>query len=201
MPPRTRMAPDERRAQLVDTAARAFARRPYDAVRMDEIAEQAEVSRGLLYRYFPSKRDLFAAVYRHAAAGLLEVARIDAGGDLADQVAAGLDAHLDYFEANRHTVVAANRTLAGDPVIQTIIDDELVELRDRLVAASGFSGHSRELATAAVLAWLRFVAVLSMDWLDGGTISRDELRRVCLGALGGVLSGLGTGASAAPRPR
>ena len=30
---------------------------------MDEVAEEAGVSRALLYRYFPGKRELFAAVY------------------------------------------------------------------------------------------------------------------------------------------
>jgi AcrR family transcriptional regulator len=184
------MAPDERRGQLIDTAARAFAAQPYDAVRMDEIATQAAVSRGLLYRYFPTKRDLFAAVYRRAATDLLEVNRFDSKGDLTDQITAGLDAHLDYFEANRHAVVTANRTLAGDPLIQTIINDELIELRDRLVAVAGLSGHSRDLAAAAVLAWLRFVAALCMDWLTSDTISRDDVRKVCLDALRGVLVGV-----------
>lgn len=37
---------------------------------MDEVAQRAGVSRGLLYRHFPTKHDLFAAVYRRAAAAV-----------------------------------------------------------------------------------------------------------------------------------
>jgi len=69
----------------------------------------------LLYRHFPGKRELFAAVYRRASDDLLAASPVVPDLPLAGQVAAGLDAHLDYFVANRRTVLAANRTLAGDP--------------------------------------------------------------------------------------
>ena len=55
---------------------------------------------------------------------------LDTHHPIAEQVAAGLDAHLDYFVANRRTVLAANRVLAGDPVVQAIITDELEVLAD-----------------------------------------------------------------------
>jgi hypothetical protein len=59
-----------------------------------------------------------------------------------EQVAAGLDAHIDYFVANRHTVLAANRVLSGDPVIQAIISDELAELLHPHRAAGHLPGRA-----------------------------------------------------------
>ena len=44
--------------------AEVFGQRPYDEVRIDEIAERAGVSRALMYHYFPDKRAFFAAVVR-----------------------------------------------------------------------------------------------------------------------------------------
>jgi hypothetical protein len=102
-------------------------------------------------------------------------------------VAAGLDAHIDYFLANRHTVLAANRVLAGDPMIQAIISDELAELRRRMLDALAIDGRRRQVASAALSAWLVFVRALCVEWLENETFSRDELRDVCLGALLGAL--------------
>lgn len=51
--PRRRLTPEDRRAELLDFGTQLFGERHYDDVRMDEVAEQAGVSRALLYRYFP----------------------------------------------------------------------------------------------------------------------------------------------------
>jgi AcrR family transcriptional regulator len=188
---RRRLRPDDRRNELLDVGAQLFATRPYDDVLMEEVAEQAGVSRALVYRYFPSKRELFGAIYQRASDRLLAVTEFDATAPMAQQVSAGLDAHLDYFAANRHTVLAANRVLSGDPMIQAIISDELAELRRRILDTFEFSPHRRQVASAALLAWLLFVRAICVEWLEHETFSRAELRDVCLGALMGALDGVG----------
>src|SRR5882672_1458403 len=61
---RRRLSPEDRRAELLALGAEVFGKRPYDDVRVDEIAELAGVSRALMYHYFPDKRAFFAAVVR-----------------------------------------------------------------------------------------------------------------------------------------
>jgi AcrR family transcriptional regulator len=51
------------RAQLVDAAARVFARRGYQAATVEEIAEIAGYSHGAVYSNFAGKEDLFLAVF------------------------------------------------------------------------------------------------------------------------------------------
>lgn len=46
------------RQEIMDAAVRVFARRGFAAATLDEIAQEAEFSRGALYLYFPSKEDL-----------------------------------------------------------------------------------------------------------------------------------------------
>ncbi|MBF6327880.1 TetR/AcrR family transcriptional regulator [Nocardia transvalensis] len=188
MPPRRRLSPDQRRAELLDVGTRMFAERPYDEVQMDEIAERAGISRALLYRHFPSKRALFAAIYQRAADDLVAEVELAPGTPLPEQVAAGLEAHFDYFAANRNTVLAANRALAGDPTIQAIISGELASLRLRMLDTAGLTGESREVTAAILMAWLRFVHSLSLDWLEHETPTREQLRNTCIGALSGALS-------------
>ncbi|MFJ4654656.1 TetR/AcrR family transcriptional regulator [Nocardia sp. NPDC088792] len=187
MPPRRRLTPDQRRAELLAAGTQLFAERPYDEVQMDEIAARAGISRALLYRHFPSKRVLFAAIYQQAADTLVSGIELDPAVSLPDQVAAGLDAHFDYFENNRHTVLAANRSLAGDPVVQAIITAELASLQQQMLDTTGLTGASREITAAILLAWLTFVHTLCLDWLENDTITRDQLRATCIGALAGAL--------------
>lgn len=185
-----RLAPEDRRRQLVGVGAEMFAAQPYDDVLMEEVAERADISRALLYKYFPSKASLFAAVYREAADGLLDATELSSDVPFPEQLRAGLERHFDYFAANKNSVLAANRTLAGDPIIQAIIVGELAVLRQRILDRTGLAGHQRALLATVLTAWLTFVRALVVDWLDTAALSREELTETCLGALYGALGDL-----------
>jgi AcrR family transcriptional regulator len=58
-----RLSPDERRAEFVQKAMEFFAEHGFDAGTR-ELARELGVTQPLLYRYFPSKDDLIAEVYR-----------------------------------------------------------------------------------------------------------------------------------------
>jgi AcrR family transcriptional regulator len=51
-----------KRATILEAASRIFATRVYHLVTMDEVARVARVGKGTLYRYFPSKEDLYLAI-------------------------------------------------------------------------------------------------------------------------------------------
>ncbi|MFE3191131.1 TetR/AcrR family transcriptional regulator [Nocardia sp. NPDC059240] len=190
MPPRRRLAPDQRRAELLDVGARLFAELPYEQVQMDQVAELAGISRTLLYRHFPKKSALFAAIYQRAAETLQDQVHIDPALPLPDQIAAGLDTHLDYFAANRNTVLAANRALAGDPVVQAIVFGDHAAMHDIVLAATGLTGPARDAMSAVVTSWLMFVHTLCLEWLEHEVLTRAQVRRACLGALTGSLAAL-----------
>lgn len=185
---RRRLVPDERRNELLDIGAQEFASRAYDEVRMVDVAAGAGVSRALVYRYFPTKRDLFAAIYQRAADRLLTSAEFVDDVPIVEQVIAGLDAHLDFFVANARTVLVANQgPLAGDPAIQAIISEELSVIRRRMLDAIALHGHQRAVASAALAGWLSFVRAVCVEWLAQQTFSRDELRCMCLRTLASAL--------------
>ncbi|GAB3579215.1 TetR/AcrR family transcriptional regulator [Amycolatopsis endophytica] len=184
---RRRLDPAARRAELVSTGARLFSAKPYDEVLMEDVADEAGVSRALLYRYFPTKSDLFAAVYRQAADSLLSRAHFDPDASIPGQISAALEAHFDYFAANRNTVLAANRTLAGDRGVQAVIDDELAVLRERLLDAGRIPDEVRGAVSAVVLSWLVFVRTLCIEWLTAESFTREQLHDMCVGSLLGAL--------------
>jgi AcrR family transcriptional regulator len=59
-PPRS--ADDEKRARILEAAERVCARKGVVAARMEEIAAEAQVSKGTLYRFFDAKEELLVAM-------------------------------------------------------------------------------------------------------------------------------------------
>lgn len=85
--------------RIVEAALIAFGRYGYRQASMELVAEQAELSRQALYRYFPTKEALFAAAVARLHESALEAAADagraarSAGDDAAGVLAAQLGAH------------------------------------------------------------------------------------------------------------
>ena len=62
--PRFQRRKEDRPAEIIEAALEAFAEKGYAATRVEEVAKRAGVSKGLLYLYFKTKKDLFEAVIR-----------------------------------------------------------------------------------------------------------------------------------------
>lgn len=61
---RPKLAGQERKALILESARVVFSRQGYAAARTQEIARHAGVSEALMYRHFPSKEALYRAVLR-----------------------------------------------------------------------------------------------------------------------------------------
>jgi AcrR family transcriptional regulator len=57
---------EERREQILHVAAQVFARKGLAGTRISDIAAAGDISQGLIFRYFASKEDVFAAVVERA---------------------------------------------------------------------------------------------------------------------------------------
>lgn len=55
----------ERRIEILEAALTIFVRKGYSEARMDDIVQEIGLSKGALYHYFQSKRDLFIALIEH----------------------------------------------------------------------------------------------------------------------------------------
>ena len=54
--------PDARPGEIVSAALTAFSKLGFNATRMEDVAREAGVAKGTVFRYFPTKIDLFKAV-------------------------------------------------------------------------------------------------------------------------------------------
>ena len=67
----SRMTKENRRAQLLEVAENSFGTAGYHATSMNDVAAAAGITKPVLYRHFPSKRDLYLAVLDDCCARLL----------------------------------------------------------------------------------------------------------------------------------
>src|SRR5205807_7623505 len=116
-----RLEYDERRAQILKSARRLFAERPYDAISTTDIARGAGVTRGLLYHYFPRKRDIYLEVVREAAEALPAVMQPRHGMSRRAAAAANIEDFLDFVEHNREVWLATiNGGIGRDAEVEAI---------------------------------------------------------------------------------
>lgn len=180
---RTRMSTEQRRVQLLRIGAELFARRPHDDVSIEEVADIAQISVGLLYHYFPSKRAFFLAVVENESANLLRAATPDTTLPPLDQLKAGVGVYIDYAKLHPDSFRVAQRAALADDDVLRIHEGRGATHRDRIVAGLGLVMDVDDEIPLAVTGWLAFVPAAILGWLDNPTITRDQLCDLCARAL------------------
>jgi AcrR family transcriptional regulator len=203
-PPRVRMAPDTRREQLLSLGVRLLSTRSLDELSIDVLAEEAGISRGLLYHYFGNKRDFHRAVVRRAADDLIEVTAPVRSGEPMDRLAGSLAAYVDYVLANLEGYTSLVRGAAGgDEDLREIYEEARAALTDRIFDVAGEEGVldlfgvvDSPAVRLMVRGWSAMVEDVVLSWVhEPSAVPKDDLLAMLAGALPGVLGG-GPGARA-----
>jgi AcrR family transcriptional regulator len=167
----------ERREQLLAAATQAFARTGFAATSLDNIAEQAGISRVLLYRHFDSKTDLYRAV-----------GRLTAAVGTRDYTYASIDALLGAAAEDPDGFRLLFHHAAREPEFRQQMD----RFQRAMVATA-----RRELAKIIPdRAWAQWAAQLApvvaieavMAWLDAGQPDPDQAADRIQQVLAGVIS-------------
>jgi AcrR family transcriptional regulator len=103
------------RGRLYSIAIRLIAERGYEATTLRDIAEEADVSVGLLYRYFPSKQAVIIALYDELSADFASRAASIETGKWRDRFIFALQTSLDVLQPHRIALRALIPVLIGDP--------------------------------------------------------------------------------------
>jgi AcrR family transcriptional regulator len=104
--PRDEALQERRRAQILDQAALTFAKHGYSNTDVEWIAEPLRISKGTIYRYFPSKEELFIAAVRRGVERLYEhIESAKKGIEIPlDLISAAVKSYLQFFKANPQLV-------------------------------------------------------------------------------------------------
>ncbi len=189
-----RMTPEARRQQLLAAGMRLFRAASYEDISIEDIARSADVSKGLLYHYFPTKRDFLVAAVANAVDELTELLIFDPELTADEQADASIDVFLGYVEQRPAGFTTIFRTRGGgDPELAQIIAEGRRRRRQFIIAglARVTDVPLEQLRTpvfeAAVEGWMFFAEGVMLRWLERGDIDRPQVHRLLKAALQQVL--------------
>ncbi|MEV4021082.1 TetR/AcrR family transcriptional regulator [Nonomuraea angiospora] len=165
------------RAALLEAAQRHFL--TYGVgTSLEAVAKEAGVGPGTLYRHFPTREALLAAVLQTRSEELVaRQADIAQLGDACEALRQWLRAMEDYFSAFSglpEPLMAAARTQEPDNPL-TLPCDTLIATTDEYVRAAQLTGRVR----ASVTGYDLFLATVSVAWIKStGTTGEEPLDRL-----------------------
>lgn len=193
---RTRLSPEQRREQLLDLGVRLLATRSLDELSIDLLAEEAGISRGLLYHYFGNKHDFHEAVVRRAADDLIEKTAPRVDGEPMDRLVASIAAYLDYVVDNHEGYLSLIKAAAGgNETLREIYEEARSALNGRVFredAPLGQGAGEMLAETAAsrlvVRGWSAMVEEMVLSWIDEPRgVTREQLLEIMAASLPAVV--------------
>jgi AcrR family transcriptional regulator len=130
-----------REQQMLDAAVKVFSRRGFHAASMDEIAEDAGISKPMVYAYLGTKEELFIACLHREGTRLMEAIVGAVGPDLPldERLWGGLRAFFGFVGAHRDGWAVLYRQARGEQPFA----GELAAMRARIVeVVAGMLGRS-----------------------------------------------------------
>ena len=175
-----RFSVEERRRSLLVLGLGLFSSRPYDEISIEEIARTAGISKGLLYHYFPSKRDFYVECLKAVKHKFLIDTEPDPTLHHMERLHASLAAYVDFVAGNEALYVALVRGAAGsDRELQAISEATRAESARRVIDALDLDEPEPDPAVRmAARGWVGFIEETTLDWLRNRDLDRDRLLAV-----------------------
>jgi AcrR family transcriptional regulator len=176
---RPRRPAAERRREILAAARTLFAERGFDATTTRDLAAAADINDALIYRYFPDKQAILAALVDEA------IAVFEALPKPPDQAALPLDSLLellgtgfvDTIRANLDLVtilIGERQALAGDTRFVEFVDDAATRLGRLIDTTAGSQGQGQGYLTARAYFGALIAFVLLQDQLGLASIRRVD---------------------------
>jgi AcrR family transcriptional regulator len=131
------------RERILEVAKQVFTRRGAEAS-MDEIAKRAKIGPGTLYRHFPSRDDLLAAVYISEVEKLAEAQRkLSAELPPVEALRAWMLVFIDYIAAKKIIAPALDAMVGGPSQVYQQSTRVMEEAANALASRAVASGDLR----------------------------------------------------------
>jgi len=155
-----------RREEILQVAAQIFAQNGYTKTDLQVVADALQIGKGTIYRYFPSKRELFLAAVDRGMRSLLETVD-DAIQDISDsleRLAVAIRSYLTFFDQH--------------PELAELLILERAEFKDR--KKSSYFDYDDEVTPV----W----TAVFQDLIDKGRVRDVPVQRI-LDVIGNALYG------------
>lgn len=145
-PPKLRADAARNRARLIEVARELFLAAPPDTeVSLEQVAREAGVGIGTLYRHFPTRLDLLEAVYREEVDGLAQAAeRLSAEHAPYDALELWLEVFVDYAATKKHIFHELIEATGRDSALVTHSRAVMTGAAQKMVGRAQEAGEVRD---------------------------------------------------------
>lgn len=158
--------PSNKRESIANAALKLFANETYQAVTMDRVAQAAEVAKGTLYLYFPSKEALYLGILSDGLESIVlrYQAVVEPRADIAERLRRAIDLSVQFYDERRDLL----RLIAAE-------EPRLAEARNRLIEKWRERGFT-------------FFTSLIEEGIRAGSFAPTDARLATLAILGAIRS-------------
>lgn len=178
-PSRHRLARDDRNRQLLDVAWRLVREEGTDALTLGRLAEQAGVTKPVVYDHFQSREGLLAALYQEYDArqsALLDDALAASEPTLASRAMVIASAFVGCVMSQGRELPGVAAALVGSPALEKVKRDWEAAFLDKCRGVLGTFVQGRTIAPAALRAMLGAADALSYA-AAAGEISAEQAQQ------------------------
>jgi AcrR family transcriptional regulator len=185
----------ELRAQVLDAATSAFLKKPFEEVRVEDIASEAGVAKGLVFYYFKNKRGLYLAVIQSLMGSLVATTAPDPSLPLKQRQLAAVQTFVDWAQETEGIEIILRTWSAGDREIdaalrmaaELIIGQMMAAMTDMPRGPGSADAVPEQIMSRAIWGWLAFARIVVADWLVSRDLTSEELRDFLAEVLDGVV--------------
>jgi len=165
---------ERRRRQFLQAALELFSTQGYEATTTRAVAEAAGAGESLLFRYFPSKQELFRAVVAEHGPGALFAFPADdpAPTDFGEALGAFVRSYLNTLHAHRRWFSVLHREAQRDPEAQREVREQYRLVGDALRGLLQYWVERREIRADAVPAALQVISLATRGFV--ARVARSE---------------------------
>ncbi len=175
-PVRSRLSPDERRAQLLALGLEMLRERALHELSVDELAASAGISKALVFHYFGSKPELLQAIASAAADEFIAVTEPDPALSLDDQLEQSMAAFVRYVADNQVGYAMLVRGPAStDEAMRELFERTRTRVVDRIIDKLGPLDPAPPGFRLVVRGWVAFAEEVTTTWVSDPSVGEDVL--------------------------
>jgi AcrR family transcriptional regulator len=191
-PRHSRLAPAQRREQILDAANALFAERAYDDVSIEDIASCAGVTRGLVHHYFGGRNDVYIALLERLGVQREQQLASPVGRSARARVADTVSRWLDWTEQNPTIWLAtiAHGEDIADPEVRRVVADLVRRAVALLTTFHADIAEDSPRLRYALECWTALNRAATRRWLRGEA-TREQTHELLASTLEHVLRTFG----------
>ncbi|GAA1997609.1 TetR/AcrR family transcriptional regulator [Microbacterium ulmi] len=186
---RTRLRPDDRRAQLISLGVAALADRELDDISFEEFSARAGVSRALFSHYFGSRQGFHRAVLEAATEAMLAATQPQPHLPPAARLDDTLRRTVEFVRGHGGTFSSMVRgTASGDRQTRELVEAARLAQTARVLDVFDETGVAVSPALRiAVRSWIAFVEQTLVDAALGSDLPTDDIVALAVDCLAGII--------------